>query len=876
MSMERLRQWTRRLRLLVHRRALEQAMDDELRHHIECEVGEHIRAGMSPEEARRVALAQFGGIEQVKEDARDARGTRPVEDLIADIGYGARVLRRSPGFTAATVLTFALATGAATAIFSVVYGVLLRPLPYADPDRLVVLWEHSPRTTARNVVSVGNFQAWRERSDAFDGMAALVPRPVTLTDAGPPERLAGAEVSPAYFRLLGVAPALGRDFEPDDESRADSRVVILSHGLWKRRFGADPAVVGSPLLLADGPYSVVGVMPAGFDPPQLGWLGEQELWFPFRATPENRAWGRFLIVVARLRTSVTLEHARAEMAVVADRLAHEVKADEGWTTTVIPLAAQITGDVRAALLVLQGAVGLLLVIAVTNVGTLSLSHTLRRAQELATRRALGATDRRLFRQLFTQSVLVGGLGAAVGGLAAWPMVKLLVWLAPDGVPRLDAIRVDTPVLLATLSVAVLATLVFGTIAARGKPDADSGGVLRSAGGRTTAGAGDAVLVVIEIAVALALGVMAALAARSFVSLRAVDLGFQADGVVAARVALSGEQASPARAHASFDVLLERVRALPGVVSAGLINTRPFGGAGPATEVTDLRPTKPGPAPITVADIRLADAAFFRALRIPAQRGSVFEPHEPSDGTPRVVISQSLQDTLWRGEDPVGRQFRLELYGGISADVIGVVPDLHLMDVRTPPRPTAYLAEARFPDGTRDLVVRFSGDPEALVPSLRTVLSTLEPGATLYRVTMLPDLVAASLARDRFTALLLSGFAGLAVLLSAVGVFGVISTETARRRKEIGIRMAVGAAPARLVWMLLGQALARASAGVAAGTALALSLAQLMKSLLFGVSPGDPASFLAVAAVVVVVVAVATLVPAIRGIRASPLAALREG
>jgi hypothetical protein len=322
----------RRLRRLVHHRDLERTMDDEMRHHIECEVREHIRAGMSPEEARRVAVAQFGGIEQVKEEARDARGTRALEDLIVDVGYATRVLRRNPGFTAGAVLTFGLGCGAATAIFSVVYGVLLRPLPYADPHRLVVLWE---------------------------------------------------------------------------------RVVILSDGLWRRRFGADPAVVGRTLLIDGTPHSVVGVMSADFEPPQFGWLGAQELWFPFKATPENRAWGRFLLVVARLRSSISLEHARAEMTGLADRLAHEVKADERWTVTVIPLAVQITGDVRTALLVLQGAVGLLLIIAVMNVGTLSLSQTLRRAQELATRRSLGATDGRLFRQLLTRSAVVGVLGAAV-------------------------------------------------------------------------------------------------------------------------------------------------------------------------------------------------------------------------------------------------------------------------------------------------------------------------------------------------------------------------------------------------------------------------------------------------------------------------------
>jgi putative ABC transport system permease protein len=849
-------------------------MDEELRHHLECEAREHVRGGMSPAEAERLARVELGGVEQVKEQARDARGTRALEDLAADVGYGARVLRRSRAFTAASVLTFALGAGASTAVFSVVYGVLLRPLPFPHPERLVVLWERSPTSPRPNVVSVANFEAWRERSDAFSGMAALVPRPVTLSRVGPPERLAGAEVSPTYFRLLGVGPALGRDFEPGD---AESRVVILSHGLWTRRFGADPGIVGRSLVLGGVPHSVVGVMPAGFEPPQFGWLGEQELWFPFVASPENRAWGRFLLVVGRLAPGVSLEGARARMLALADRLAREVKGDAGWSASVVPLATEISGDVRTALIVLQGAVCLLLLIAVTNVGTLGLSHTLRRVEELATRRALGASDRRLFRQLLTQSALVAALGGGVGCLVAWPALRLLVWLAPDGVPRLDDVGLAAPVLLATLGVTGAATLLFGAVAARGIPEAAFARAIRGGGGRTTAGAGGTLLVTLEIAVALALGVMAALAARTLVSLRAVDLGFRSEGVVAARVALGGGHAdSPAQARAAFEALLERLRALPGVQAAGIVNTRPFGGSGPATEVADAQPTQQRPGAAVVADVRLADAGFFRTLRVPAERGVLFERREGGDGPLRVVVSRGLADALWLGEEPVGRRLRLELYGGITADVIGVVPDLHLMDARTAPRPTAYLAEGRFPDSVRDLVVRVDGDPTAVVPGLRGVLASLEPDATLYRVTPLPGLVAGSLARERFTARLLSAFAGLAWVLSAVGIFGVISTEVATRRREIGIRMAVGARPSRVVLMLLRQALSRASLGVAAGVGLSVVLGRLMKSLLFGVPPDDSTSLLTAVLVAVAVVALATLLPALQAARSSSLAALREG
>jgi predicted permease len=860
--MAALGRWVRRLLLLLRRRRVERAMDEELRHHLDCEVEEHIRSGLAPEEARRAALAAFGGVEQIKEEARDARGTRPLEDLIADVAYGARVLRRHPSFTAAAVLTFALGSGAATAIFSVVYGVLLRPLSYADPARLVVLWERNvARGKDRNVVSVANFEAWRDRCRSFDGMAALVPSPVTLTEAGLPERLAGAEVSAGYFRLLGVAPALGQDFAPADSGEAESRVAILSHGLWQRRFGADPSIVGRALRLGGVPHTVIGVMPAGFDPPRFGWLGDQELWLPFRPTPQSRAWGRFLLVVARLRSTVSLEQARGETAAFGERLAGELKDDAGWSVSLVPLADQITGDVRTALLVLQGAVGLLLLIAVTNVATLSLCQTMRRSQELATRRVLGATDRRLFRQLLTQSALVGLCGAVAGGLVAWPAVRLLVALAPPGVPRLDGVRVDTPVLLATMAVALLATLVFGTIAARG-------------GFRPARGSA---LVIIEIGVALTLGVVAVLSARSFASLRAVDLGFGFDGVVAARVALPDEpgEGGP-RQRVLFEQLLERVRGLPGVQSASLITTRPFGGLATATTVGDAqRGTDPGSLSI-VADVRRVDRGLFQTLGIALVRGHSFDAHESAAGTPRVVISESLREAVWPGEDPLGRGLHLSLYGGISAEVIGVVSDVHLMDVRTPPRPTAYLSDVRFPDGTRDLIVRAGGDAGRLVPALRAVLAAIAPNAALYQVTTLSRSVAASLAADRFTALLLAGFAGLAVLLSAVGVFSVISAEVARRRKEIGIRIAVGARPAAVALMLLREALRRAALGVSAGAMLALWCAHLMKSLLFGVPPGDPVSFLAVTAVVAGVVAVATLLPAVQILRTPPLSALREG
>ena len=853
-------------------------MDAEMRYHIECETSAYVRQGMTPDEARRRAAQDFGGVEAVKEDARDVRGGRPLEDLVLDLRYSARVLRRNAGFTTVAVLTFALGIGAASAIFSVVYGILGRPLPYAHADRLVVLWERNvPRNKDQNVVSADNFEAWRDSAQAFDGMAALVPRPVTLVEDGTPQRVLGAEVSPGYFELLGIVPAHGREFAGSDARPGAAGVVILSDGYWRRRFGGDPSVVGRMLSIGGQPHTIVGVMP-NVEPPRFGWLGEQQLWFPFVPTAENRAWGRFLLVVARLRPDVTLDRARAEMAAIAERRSREVPANREWRVTVTPLAQQITGNVRTPLIVLFCAVGLLLLMAVANVATLMLSLTRRRAHELAMRRAIGATDGRLFRQLFTQSALIGAVGGSVGLLTAVPGVRLLVALLPPDVPRVDAIRVDARVLLAASAIAVAATVAFGSAAAiRGR---HAGVLTGSAGGhagdhRASAPAGGGTLVVVEVALGLALSLMALLMVRSFVALRAVDLGFTADGVTIARVALPADRyGSPASQRAFFSALLDRVRALPGVESAGVVSARPFGGLGPATTVSDPRKPLPRDALAPLADVRFADAGFFHTLGMTTTRGAVFGD-ENLAGPPRVVVSESLAHALWAGEDPIGRDISIVINGGVTATIVGVVADHHLMDVRTPVRPVAYLSASRYPSTQRDLIVRSGGPADSLVSSLRATVAALEPSLPLYQVTTLPQLVETSLAADRFTTVLLGGFALVALTLAAVGIFGVFSADVAHRRKEIGVRLALGAGSSRVVLLLLRRALARAGVGVLAGTAIALLLARSMASLLFGVHATDLVSLVTVAALLLGVATVATLIPAFKALRSSPVEVLRS-
>jgi putative ABC transport system permease protein len=868
--MTRFSSWRRRLGILLRREAVEREMDAEMRHHVECEIADRIGRGMAPDEARRTALRDFGGIERFKEEGRDARGTRALEDVVLDVRHGLRSLRRAPGLSVASVLTVALGVSASTAIFAMTYGVLLRPLPYRDPDRLVVLWEHDLRHGHdRNVVSLANFEAWRDRSRAFLGMAALVPASVTIAQGREPERVPGAEVSPGYFALLGVAPALGRGL-----SGAQGEVV-LSDAFWKRRFGGDASVLGRAITLRGGAYTVVGVMPPGFDPPRLGWLGEQELWLPFRATAESRAWGRFLLVVARLQPGVSLDSARAGMAELGRQLARESPSDAGWSVSVVGLSDEITADARDSLLALLGAVGLLLLVAATNASLLTLAFLDRCTADRALRLALGASPRRIVQQVVTQSALVGLLGAGAGIAAAFGAVRLLLPLLPADLPRAASIRVDGPVLLFCVGAAAAATLAAGAVAALRSLRATPFAVLgEGAAGRVARGPGSGLIVAAEVGLAVVISVLAGLTLRSYAALRAVDLGFDADGVVAARLSLSPDYGTPERARAFFDALLERVRGTAGVRSAGLVSTRPFGGLDTATGVGNPTREDAKAPDRVVADVRFADAGFFHTLRIPLVAGQPFTDREPSSGRPAVLVNETMAALLWPGESPVGRSVRIDLFGGTVGEVRGVVRDVHLLDARTPSRATAYLPLARYPSSSLDVVLAGDGSEASLVGSLRSAVAALEPGLPLYRVTSLEGLVETSLARDRLTTLLLSAFSVAALVLASLGIVGVFLGDVARRRQEIGIRRALGAGGSAIVLLVLRRALALAGAGVVAGLAAAAGVSRLMGSLLFGVEATDPACFLTVTGILLGVSAAAALIPGVWASRISPLVAMR--
>jgi putative ABC transport system permease protein len=853
-------------------------MDAEMRHHVECETNERIAGGMSPDEARRTALRDFGGIERFKEDARDARGFRPLDELLQDARHSLRVLRRNPAYTAAAVLTFALGIGLSTSIFSVVHGVLLRPLPYANPDRLAVIWErHAARGAEHNVASVPNFEAWRQRSRSFSGMVLLVPSPVTLSGQNP-ESVMGADVSPGYFHLLGVLPALGRDFTDADAIPGPARVVVLRDGLLRLRFSAQPSIVVPAISHDEKSFTVIGVAPRDFDAPRFGWLGSQQLWTPFGPTPSNRSWGRFLLVVGRLRDGVSLESANKELAAIAEQRAREDKNNDGWSASVVGLTEQITGDVHTPLLILLGAVGLLLIMAATNVASLMLGFVRRREHELAVRRAIGADTGRIVRELLTHSAVLGAIGAVVGLAAALVGTKVLSSLIPSDVPRASSIRIDGAVLAFTTCVGLLATMAFGLVAAlRGVAGgASAPAAVRMQTGRATMRMGSGALVVAEIALGLTLTVLAGLMVRSFVNLRGVNLGFDATSVVGARLSLPGSSYdTPERQRAFFETLGERVRAIPGVQAVSFATTRPFACCAPATIVSNPAAPSGRTAELPTADVRYVDSSFFAALRIPIVAGVGFTNHERADGPSRVVVNQSMARALWPTASPIGRQVRVEMYNGLTAEVIGVSGDVHLTDARTEPRATVYLSATRYPSTVRDMIVRGDVRPEMLIPTLRQAVTSVDARLPLGLVTTLSASVQDSLARDRFTTTILTVFAIVSLLLASIGIYGVFSGDVAARRKEIGIRLALGSRPSGVIGLVLRRALVLAMVGSMCGIVTGLIAARSMSLLVFGVGTADPMSFVTVTVALLGVAMLATLIPALRAARVSPLDAIRN-
>jgi putative ABC transport system permease protein len=803
-----------------------------------------------------------------------------MRDLVQDIRYAARLLLRSPGFTIVAVAALALGIGANTAIFSVVNTLLLRPLPYADADRLAVVWEQNlPRDKKDNVVSPGNFIHWREMNHTFTDLAAVsLTFRTTLTGQGDATELPVQYISGSLFGILGARPQIGRDFTPQEDAPG-IRVITISDRLWRQRFGSDPSIVNRTITLDGRSQTVVGVMPPGFS-----MLDKTvDVWSTIGFSPASRTpRGRWIAVVGRLKDGVTMAQAQDDMARVHGELTRLFPDfNTGWTARVVGLREQLTGDVRPALLVMLGAVGFVLLIACANVGNLVLARATARQREMAVRSALGAGRGRLVRQMLAESVLLSMVGAGAGLLLAWWATMALRTTVAARLPveRLEQVGIDGRVLLFTIAAALFSALVFGIAPALSSTGARLTDTMKDGGRSGTAGRGARVrgaFVVVEMALALVLLVGAGLLMRSFVMLLHVDPGFDPSHTVTMKVSIpQAKYADAARQQAFFNQLFERIDALPGVKAAGGTSFLPLAGLGAATGFEIVSQPKPAAGQEPVTDVRVVTHMYFDAMGVPLLRGRSFDARDAGTAVRRVIINQALAKQYFRDEDPLGKRIVVSWNDPGPDEIVGVVGDVRQQDLQSEARATIYWPPARFTYPFMTIAIRTAGDPRGVVSGAVTALHGLDPDVAAADVRTMADVIDISVAERRMTMLLLSIFAVLALVLAAVGIYGVIGYSVTQRTQEIGIRMALGAPRSTVLRMVVGQAMGLALAGVAAGAVGAWVLTRLMATLLFGVTPSDPLTFLAVSGLLALVAALAASVPGLRATRVDPVIALRS-
>jgi putative ABC transport system permease protein len=803
-----------------------------------------------------------------------------MDSVRLDLAYALRRLVQAPAFTAIATATLALGIGANTAIFSVVNAVLLKPLPFERPyelARVAQTWKGRP-----SVYSPQNFLDVQSQSHAFEFLAAIDAGAVTLTGAGTPARVEGAEVSAAFFDVLRVRPPHGRAFGPEENEPGRTKVAVLGHRLWQERFGGDPGVVGRPVHLNRVPHVVVGVAPAGFSFPEGA-----EVWTPLEYDSRFRAESRgawYLTVIGRLKPGVTVERAREEVSTIAARLAQAYPdANEGVGGTVLSLHEATVGDSRTALLVLLGAVGLVLLVACVNVANLLLARVAARETELAVRTALGAGRGRLVRQLLTESVLLALLGGLAGMALASFLVDALLALQPQGLPRLAEVRLDRPVLGFTAALSLLTGVLFGIapafqMARRATAQAlreGSRGILAGGRGRLRSG-----LVVGQLALAMVLLAGAGLLIHSFSRLRQVDPGFRSSNALSFRIALpESAYADDARLVAFQDELRERLAALPGARAVGAVSSLPLTGARFSISFTvEGRPPLP-PAQQPSLEVRIATAGYFEAMGIPLMRGRLFGRGDDGESPQVVVLSESAVRRFFPEEDPLGQRIELGMGSrrgrGVGGEVVGVVGDVKERGLAEEELPEVYLPYAQYPVQSMDVLLRSNLDPRALAPAAERVVHALDAELPLSRVATLDEVVARSISQPRFHMLLLGAFAGSALFLAALGIFGVMSHAVAQRSREIGIRLALGARPGDVLRMLRGEALGLTALGIGAGLAATAALSRAIAGLLFDLSPTDPATLAGVAGLLAVSAGLAAQLAARKATRVDPLTALRS-
>jgi putative ABC transport system permease protein len=876
----------------LNRRRAEQEAEEEIQTRLELEAREKIEAGLSLQEARYAARRAFGSAALAKEDSRAVWGLRTLEILWQDLRYGVRMLMKSPGFALIAVLTLALGIGANTAIFSVVNGVLLRALPYYEPERLVMVWTARPILQAQIgledfPVSVADFVDWRNQNQVFEHMAAMWTPRMNLTGDGEPESAVGLRASASLFPLLGARFAVGRAFLPEEDRAGADRVVVVSHELWQRRYGADPKLIGQKITLNDEAYTVIGVTAPDFQFPRRGevptdfYLGgatKVDLYLPIAFTPElmNNRGGNFLMVIARLKPGVSLGQASADMSAIARRLTEQypqTNADKG--VRLAPLHQQAVGKARTALLVLLGAVGFVLLIACANVANLLLARAAGRQKEMAIRAALGANRWRVVRQLLTESLLLAISGGAAGLLLAWWGVEMLLAIAPDSLPRAYDIRLDARVAGFTLLASLLTGIVFGLLPALQASKINLGVTLKE-GGRDAAGLLRrrlrGFLVVSEVALAFVLLIGAGLLIRSFARLTEVDPGLDPQGVLTMGIQLPFAKYRDGRSVAFFQQTLERVRALPGVEAAATVSSLPLSGAhasgGFAIE------GRPSPTEQTFnAWLCTISPDFFKTFRVPLIKGRLIVESDSAKAPPVVVVNESLARNYFANDDPLGKRITIL---GATREIVGVVGDVKHSALDEEAKREIYLpmAQLRFPPISMSLAARISGDPMQMVAAVRGQVWAVDKDIPTSNIETMERLMAKSVAPRRFNLLLLGVFALVGLALAAVGLYGVMSYTVTQRTREIGVRMAMGARTSDVLRLVIGEGTKLALIGALLGLGGALALTRLLKTLLFEVSATDPLTFIVIAALLIIVALLACWIPARRAASMDPLVSLR--
>jgi putative ABC transport system permease protein len=867
----------RKLGHFVFRRRLERDLDDEMRFHLEMEEAVHLRAGSSAAEARALALKSFGGVERYKDESREVLGVRFLDALLRDIRFAIRTFSRRPGATIVTVLTLALGIGATTAIYGAVYGVLLAPLPYANSDGILTFWQHDQKVAdTREEMSAPNFLDLQARSRTLLRVAAAEPFSFDYEASDGAVRFRNARVTDDFFPILGTAPMLGRTFQPRDYVPGQGRVVVLSHRLWSARFAADSGIVGRMLSLDSVPQMVIGVMPQAFDLPH-----REDLWSPKVFTEEERQSraAAYYTVIGRIRPDISLEAAQRDAATIAAQLAREYpRTNANVGISIVPLPKLLLGPARNALLMLLGAVACVLLIACANVANLQLAASVRRQREFAIRSAIGAGRERLIRQLLTESLLLALLGAIAGLILAQFGIAGIRSLAPADIPRMEQLALSAPVLGFALVLTVVTALLFGLAPIVRATRLNLQENLAADSSASTTGVhkrrlGSA-LVIAEVALALVLLVGAGLLGKSFASLLRIDRGFRTEGVAAATLQAWSYYPTAAARIGFVNEATRRLGSIPGVRSAGMTSSLPLsdriGQESSALTVDGETAAK---------DVRVAATTpgYFATLRIPFRRGRNFGPQDDSASLPVAIVNEALAKELSPTGNVIGRRISFAFVGRPKTrEIVGVVGNVRHDGLHADPPPTVFVPHAQAATGAVHLVVSTIGSNAGnIIPAIKRELFAMNRVMPIGEVVTLESLLDSSLRERRFNLALLAAFAITALVLAAVGIYGVMSGVTSERTHEIGIRMALGADAHKVLTMVLRQGLRLAAIGAAIGIVGATVVTRLLRGMLFHVTPLDPWAFLTSVAVLLIVAAVACLAPASRAARLDPARALRR-